>query len=237
MEVDVKGRFFHNGTEQIVRGFYAGEDTYIRQILSGEAGSYTYQIEGVAGAVSEEACIECKPAAKNRHGMVRPYETHFRYADGTWFYPFGTTVYAFSHQEDERVAETFETLAEAPFNKIRMCVFPKHYDYNHNEPPYYAFEKQRENGMFISRAWRFGIAWNPDIRKLDEMGIQCDLILFHPYDNWGFSKLSREEALVYLDYVTRRLGAFPNVWWSLANEYGSDGLRDGRLGVLRAVLT
>ena len=66
--------------------------------------------------------------------MVRPYETHFRYADGTWFYPFGTTVYAFSHQEDERVAETFETLAEAPFNKIRMCVFPKHYDYNHNEP-------------------------------------------------------------------------------------------------------
>ena len=45
--------------------------------------------------------------------MVRPDETHFRYADGTWFYPFGTTVYAFSHQEDERVAETFETLAEA----------------------------------------------------------------------------------------------------------------------------
>ena len=210
VEVDVKGRFFHNGTERIVRGFYAGEDTYIVRFYPEEAGSYTYQIEGVDGVVSEEVCIECKPAAKNRHGMVRPYKTHFRYADGTWFYPFGTTVYAFSHQEDERVSETFETLEKAPFNKIRMCVFPKHYDYNHNEPPYYAFHKP---------CMAFWDRLESHIRKLDEMGIQCDLILFHPYDNWGFSKLSREEALVYLDYVTRRLGAFPNVWWSLANEY------------------
>lgn len=219
VEVDVKGRFFHNGTEQIVRGFYAGEDTYIVRFYPEEAGSYTYQIEGVAGAVSEEACIECKPSEKNRHGMVRPYETHFRHADGTWFYPFGTTVYAFSHQEDERVAETFETLAEAPFNKIRMCVFPKHSDYNHNEPPYYAFEKTEGKWDVHKPCMAFWDRLESHIRKLDEMGIQCDLILFHPYDNWGFSKLSREEALVYLDYVTRRFGAFPNVWWSLANEY------------------
>ena len=28
--------------------------------------------------------------------------------------------------------------------KVRHCVFPKHYDYNHNEPPYYAFEKDAD---------------------------------------------------------------------------------------------
>ena len=98
-------------------------------------------------------------------------------------------------------------------------MFPKHYDYNHNEPPYYAFEKTEGKWDVHKPCMAFWDRLESRIRKLDEMGIQCDLILFHPYDNWGFSKLSREEALVYLDYVTRRLGAFPNVWWSLANEY------------------
>ena len=30
--------------------------------------------------------------------------------------------------------QTLETLKKAPFNKIRMCVFPKDYAYNENEP-------------------------------------------------------------------------------------------------------
>lgn len=54
---------------------------------------------------------------------------------------------------------------------------------------------------------------------MQEMGIQSDLILFHPYDNWGFSRLSMEENLVYLDYLLRRFSAIPSMWWSMANEY------------------
>ena len=57
------------------------------------------------------------------------------------------------------------------------------------------------------------------IKRLDSLGIQCDLILFHPYDRWGFAKLPMDDAITYLDYATRRLSAFPNLWWSLANEY------------------
>jgi hypothetical protein len=33
--------------------------------------------------------------------------------------------------------QTLETLSTAPFNKMRMCVFPKHYTFNHNEPELY----------------------------------------------------------------------------------------------------
>ena len=54
---------------------------------------------------------------------------------------------------------------------------------------------------------------------LDELGIEADLILFHPYDRWGFAKLSREESLIYLRYMIHRYAAFRNIWWSLANEY------------------
>lgn len=55
--------------------------------------------------------------------------------------------------------------------------------------------------------------------RLNNLGIEADLILFHPYDCWGFSELSMEKAKTYLEYVVRRLAAFPNIWWSLANEY------------------
>lgn len=70
-----------------------------------------------------------------------------------------------------------------------MTVLPKSLEYNHNDP------------------------------GLDELGIQADVIIFHPYDRWGFSDLGRAADDRDVMYLTRRLSAFPNVWWSLANEY------------------
>lgn len=57
------------------------------------------------------------------------------------------------------------------------------------------------------------------VDRLAKMHIQVDLILFHPYDRWGFSKLSQQDNLTYLEYLLRRLAAIPNLWWSMANEY------------------
>ncbi|MGN1023072.1 MAG: DUF5605 domain-containing protein, partial [Lachnospiraceae bacterium] len=107
-----------------------------------------------------------------------------------------------------------------PFNKVRMCVFPKDYLYNKNEPPYYPFAKKEDGSWDVTKP-------NPDffdnledkIKRLGDMGIQVDLILFHPYDRWGFATLSQKDNLIYLDYLMKRLAAFPNIWWSLANEY------------------
>src|SRR5947208_2913969 len=39
----------------------------------------------------------------------------------------------------ELAEETLATLSQAPLNKLRMCVFPKSYDFNHNEPEFYPF--------------------------------------------------------------------------------------------------
>jgi hypothetical protein len=59
------------------------------------------------------------------------------------------------------------------------------------------------------------------IEQLGEMGIEADIILFHPYDKdeWGFSKMGKEADDAYLKYVVSRLSAYHNVWWSVANEY------------------
>ena len=84
----------------------------------------------------------------------------------------------------------------------------------------YAFEGDAQSGFDLERFYEpFFENLERRIRQLDEMGIQADLILFHPYDRWGFSKMTREQDIFYLIYVVRRLAHYKNVWWSLANEY------------------
>ena len=55
--------------------------------------------------------------------------------------------------------------------------------------------------------------------ELQHANIQADLILFHPYDAWGYKAMGAEADDFYLRYAVARLSAFRNVWWSIANEY------------------
>ena len=215
-QIDLTAEFTCGKTAKTVKGFYDGEGRYIVRFLPETAGEWHWR---VTGAVNAEGAEICEPA-ENAHGLVKAVETHFEYTDGTLFIPFGTTVYALAHQDDTLVEQTLESLKNAPFNKVRMCVFPKHYDYNHNEPPCYAFEKSADGGWNVNRPCiAFWHRFESILKRIADMGIQVDLILFHPYDRWGFSKLPQRDNLIYLDYLLRRLGAFPNIWWSLANEY------------------
>jgi hypothetical protein len=148
---------------------------------------------------------------------------HFVYADGAPYIPVGTTCYVWNHQRDALEECTLETLKTAPFNKLRMCVFPKHYDYNQNEPVYHPFE-----GAPIGNGTRWDFTrFNPvffqhlesRIGDLLKLGVEADLILFHPYDRWGYSTMDRATDERYLRYIVARLAAYRNVWWSFANEY------------------
>ena len=215
--IDLEAEFACGEVKKTVKGFYDGDGRYVVRFLPETAGRWRWQVQGAVNARGEE---ECLAAEKGQHGPVRAAGTHFEHADGTAFYPFGTTVYALAHQDDELVERTLATLKAAPFNKVRMCVFPKHYDYNHNEPPCYPFEKGEDGKWDAERpSPLFWHRFEGILKRMAEMGIQVDLILFHPYDRWGFAEMAQEENLVYLDYVLRRLAAWPNIWWSLANEY------------------
>jgi hypothetical protein len=163
----------------------------------------------------------CTKAVEGNHGPVRIRDTyHFTHEDGTPHFSFGTTCYVWNHQGDELEEKTLETLKKAPFNKMRMCVFPKHYTFNQNEPPFHAFEKKRDGNWNFER-------FNPlffkhleqRVKDLCDLGIQADIILFHPYDRWGYSEMPSEVDDRYLRYVVTRLAPYRNVWWSMANEY------------------
>ncbi len=213
--VDLTATFSIDEESVCVKGFYAGEDTYVVRFYPTKAGHYTWQVAGVVEATGEATC---EPA--QYPGMVKAEGCHFVYENGDPYYPVGTTIYALAHQDKALREQTMETLQTAPFNKVRHCLFPKHYDYNHNEPEFYPFEKKEDGSWDVHRpCYDYWKNMEDIIFRLGAMGIETDLILFHAYDRWGFCQMSMEENLVYLDYVLRRLAAVPFVWWSLANEY------------------
>ncbi|MFJ6693152.1 DUF5605 domain-containing protein [Streptomyces sp. NPDC091294] len=221
-DVAVRADFTCGERTLTAHGFYDGDGVYRVRLLPDEEGVWTFRTVSNARSLdSITGTFHCGAARPGDHGPVRVHDSgHFRYADGTRFLALGTTAYAWTHQGDEVEEQTLRSLADSPFNKIRMCVFPKSYIYNLEEPPRYPFAGSPEEGWDFRR---------PDpayfrhlerrIAELGALGVQADLILFHPYDRWGFSAMSPAADDRYLRYVVSRLAALPNIWWSLANEY------------------
>ena len=210
-----------DGTEVRVGGFYDGDGVYVVRALADTEGEWRFvtrstarSLDGLSGTATVTG------AREGAHGPVRVDGFHFRHADGTRHLPLGTTAYAWTHQSDELQEQTLQTLATAPFTKIRMCLFPKSYLFNANEPADFVFPGTMADGFDLER---FDPAHfrrlEQRIAQLGALGIEADLILFHAYDRWGFADLGPAVDERYLRYVVRRLAAFSNVWWSMANEY------------------
>ena len=201
-------------------GFYDGDGAYVVRALADAEGEWTFATRSTARSLDGIAGRATVTAADGDHGPVRVDGFHFRHADGTRHRPLGSTAYAWTHQPDALQEQTLATLADAPFTKLRMCVFPKSYLYNANEPADFPFAGSLADGFDLER---FDPAHfrrlERRVAQLAALGIQADLILFHAYDRWGFADLGPAVDDRYLRYVVRRLSAFANVWWSMANEY------------------
>lgn len=223
-EVELHAVFRQGSQEFKPEGFYDGDGNYKIRFMPDRDGAWTYQtISNRAALNGQEGILHVSPPGANNHGPVHVANTfHFAYADGRPFRQIGTTCYAWIHQDEQLEQQTLKTLATAPFNKVRMCVFPKRYEWNRNEPRYYPFDGTAPNRWDFSR-------FNPEffrhleqrIGQLRDLGIEADVILFHPYDrgHWGFDRMPAQTDDRYLRYVIARLSAYRNVWWSLANEY------------------
>lgn len=215
---EARATFCHDGRDYRAAGFRTGENRVTVRFMPCEPGAWTYSVAGDSGSC--EGSFTCTPAAAGNHGPIEAEGQRFRYADGTRYLPFGTTCYGWIHQPDALRAETLQSLASSPFNKVRMLIFPKYMAYNTTEPRMFPFERDKTGGWDVTRPrYAFWDDLDQQILALDGLGIEADLILFHPYDHWGFAALDRAESLAFLRYAVRRLSAYKNVWWSLANEY------------------
>jgi len=222
LEVELSAKFTYGDTVIEPAGFYDGEGVYKIRFMPSQVGEWTYETRSnrdeLDGQTGTFTCIE---PSKENHGPVYVHnQFHFAYADGTPYRSFGTTCYAWVHQGDNLEEQTLQTLAEKPFNKIRMCVFPKHYPFNRNEPVYYPFERDADGNNDLTRFDpKFFHHFETRLSQLLELGIEADIIIWHPYDRWGYAEMDEETDYRYLRYLIARLSAFRHVWWSLANEY------------------
>ena len=214
---------FSQGDQRVtVPGFWDGDGVYKVRFSPPALGSWQYETRSNRPELNgKSGSFTAGPPSGNNHGPVQVFQTFYlRYADGSPYHQFGTTCYAWTHQTPELQEQTLKTLAASPFNKIRFCVFPKSYAYNQNEPEFFAFKKGADGKFDFSQPdpafWQH---FERRILDLQKLGIEADLILWHPYDRWGFKQMSDEEDDRYLRYCIARLAAFRNVWWSLANEY------------------
>lgn len=223
LDVALSATFRHGDRAVEAPGFYDGDGVYRIRFMPETAGEWTYltrsnrrELDGRTGRFAAAA-----PSAGN-HGPVGVRDTyHFAYADGTPFFELGTTCYSWAHAPDDREEQTLRTLAASPFNKLRMCVLPQDFAFDGQSSPRYPYVGAPP------RNWDF-TRFNPDffrhlelrIGQLRDLGIEADLILFHPYEHtWGFNEQDAATDDRYLRYVVARFAAYRNVWWSMANEY------------------
>jgi hypothetical protein len=225
LDVKFSARFTQGDSTVEANGFYDGDGIYRVRFMPEKQGDWKFETVSSAPELNgkQGEFTVTKPSSQN-HGPVRVAHTyHFAYEDGTPYKQLGTTCYVWNLQGDELEEETLKTLASSPFNKMRMCVFPKRYTWNTNEPPQYPFagNPAATNWDFTQINPKYFQHLEKRVADLQKLGIEADIILFHPYDegHWGFDRMPAEADDRYLHYVVARLAAYRNVWWSLANEY------------------
>lgn len=224
-DVLLSATFTHAETGRSIStaGFYDGDGQYAIRFMPELEGMWTYatqsnrlELEGQSGSLA------CVPPEADVHGPVRVKDgLHFAYADGTPFFPVGTTSYGWVHQAEELTTATVESLRNGPFNKIRMCTLPHHSRFSAESIRCFPFEGEAPVDWDYDR---FNPEWfrmiEQQLDALMQIGVEADLILFHPYTGpWRFKAMPHAVDLRYVRYLVARFASFRNVWWSLANEY------------------
>jgi hypothetical protein len=236
VDVTFAAKFTQGHRTVEVQGFYDGNGVYKVRFSPDMAGRWTYETAGsakeLAGDSGAFTCMAAK--AGNRGPVGTAHQYHFQYADGTPYFPFGTTCYAYGFIPEPFASQTLDGLKTAGFNKVRMCLLPK--PLGTRKPVAMPFEHQgsalAENAENLADDSKSKEAFdlarlNPayfqhveqKIIELQAIGVEADVILFHPYDAWGFKAMPAEADDLYLRYAVARLSAYRNVWWSIANEY------------------
>lgn len=228
---------FHLGNRIVsVPGFYDGEGRYLIRFMPDAPGKWTYTTQSSHKELAEhKGALTVVPSRGDNHGPVQVSNRfHFAYSDGKPYFPFGTTCYSMGFMGEPFETETLDALKEAGFNKVRLCLLPK--PQGERQLPLMPFERATGSQAGAQEDLKDGAKshetfdlsrLNPAyfrhfearVRDLLRLNIQADIILFHPYDAWGFRSMPADVDDRYLRYAIARISAYRNVWWSIANEY------------------
>lgn len=137
LDVNFSADFTHQHRTVNVTGFYDGGGSYKVRFMPDMEGSWRFVTHSNLAALDgQQGEFSCASPTVNNHGPVHVIDRcHFAYSDGMAYHPVGTTCYVWNLQGDALEEQTLATLSHAPFNKMRICVFPKRYQFNKNSAP------------------------------------------------------------------------------------------------------
>ena len=222
VDVSLTAKFSCSGKQLDATGFFDGDGIWRVRFMPESVGKCSFTTESSdANLNNVSGNFTVVPASSGNHGMVHVAKKfHFSYSDGTPYFLLGTTLYNWVNRDADLREKTVEALSTNAFTKVRFGLFPKWYQFNRLDPERYPFvevshhkfDLDRFDPMFFQKV-------EGELLELQNLGIEADIILFHPYDNWGFSSMDQHHDEAYIKYVTARFSAFRNVWWMMANEY------------------
>jgi hypothetical protein len=229
-----------------VNGFFYARDASghgklkIRFNPSG-MGSYSYTISSPVGVTLDDptsfTCTNAVPLAGGgaNHGFLRVDPSNpqsFLWDDTTTrLFLWGQTYYQITNkarkaQNDQDLGNPFDDSTwQTPItgsagyrmNKIRLLVTPWGGD-SRIPIETYAFPKNPDGTLYLDKIdaqhWK---ALDRVVDFLYGQGIIADLILFHDNTTTPFGTTAQNQN--YTKYTVARYAAYPNVIWSLSNEY------------------
>ena len=222
-EVEVSATFTGpEGQTLSLRGFWDGGRTYRLRFTPPAPGRWHYRIENNQqdGGLTGQGEILVEP--DDGPGFVRrdsahPY--HFVHDDGSPYFMFGTTYYdlMLNAMAGDRWQEAIDSARYYGINKVRMNGHPMH-----SEKSYYPFV---DGFVTVSTDSVNTDRLNIDYwQKLDEVivyaaerGMKVDLMPFGIHRTYYAPTVGEDEQ--YLRYVIARYAAYPNVLWTLINEW------------------
>ena len=223
VDVELSAEFTDgNGDGPSAGGFYDGDGMYRIRFQAPRAGMWTYVTTSSARSLDGlRGTFEVRPPGPGNHGPVGVADRfHFAYRDGTRFVPIGTTAYAWTHQPEALQERTLAVLAGAPFRKLRMCVFPKSYLFNTDDPASYPFGgtargtgtslvSTRSSSGFLSCASASSPGW----------GSRPTSSCSTPTTGGASLRCPKRPTTGTFSISSGAWALIARVWWSLANEY------------------
>lgn len=128
VEQTLTGIFTSKDESVCVNGFYDGDGVYRIRFMPSYEGEYSFVLHATFTKQVFSGTFVVDPPKANNHGPVHVHDTyHFSYADETPYISIGTTAYVWHLQNEQTKEQTLKTLQDSAFNKLRFCIFPKHY--------------------------------------------------------------------------------------------------------------
>jgi Domain of unknown function (DUF5060)/Protein of unknown function (DUF4038)/Putative collagen-binding domain of a collagenase len=224
VETEVSVTF--NGPDGIVKtvpGFWDGGSTWRIRFTPTREGRWTWSTRSPdPGLDGKSGSIRCTAPAPGQHGFLRRDVRHpstFVWDDGTRFFMWGQTYYEIVRhaRADPGWRRAIDEVKALGLTKVRMLLYPWPAQPAQNRypdsQPFRGSRRAPDHDTLDLRHWH---ALDDVIRYLERQGLVADLVLVA--DNARTFGTEAQDHR-YARYALARFAAFPNVIWTLSNEW------------------